>query len=320
MRLEARRIVTNAAIAILLVLPLVVGSIWIYRASAGAFQFQHDIREAQNARGRLIRAFLATESDVRGFAATGDPYFARSYHERVRTFGSLSADLIGRLKSLFGANNGQIVSHERQTYTDWNRIVAAPILNGTGSKTGRVLRVLDPSIAASILKDDDDLTVLLNDAAAKSEFERQQLLRRILLASVALVASVATLVIVLLLRQAAIDQARLKQTLLYDEERRVSHILQSAYAPAALPTFEHVALSAIYMPAFEERNIGGDWYDAVALHDGQVLLIIGDVAGHGLEAAVVMSRVRQAMVAAAFTASAPGHILRMANQTLTAQA
>ena len=319
MRLATRHILTNGLIAALLVFPLIVGSVWIYRASAGAFQYQHNIREAQNARGRLIRSFLSTESDVRGFAATGDPYFAHAYRERVRTFGALSIALGERLKSLFVGGDGKIVSQDRQTYADWNRIVAVPILSGSRSQAGRVLRVLDPALAARILKDDDELTVLLNDAAATSEFERQQLLRRILLASIALVASVATVVIVLLLRQAAIDQARLRQTLLYDEERRVSRILQSAFAPALLPAFDHVELSAIYVPASEERNIGGDWYDAVTLHDGQVLLIIGDVAGHGLEAAVVMSRVRQAMVAAALTAFGPDHILRMANRTLTAQ-
>ena len=300
-------------------LPLIVGSIWIYRASAGAFEFQRTVREAQNARGRVVRAFLSTESDIRGFAATRDPYFADAYHVRVRTFGSLAAILDDDLKVLSIGPNDRIVSQERQTYAQWNRMVAIPILIGARSQASHVLQVADPALAGRMLTEDDELTALLNDAAARSESERQQLLRRILFASIALVASVATLVIVLLLRQAAIDRARLKQTLLYDEERRVSRVLESAFAPAALPAVDHIELSAIYVPASEERNIGGDWYDAVPLQNGLVLLIIGDVAGHGLEAAVVMSRVRLAMAAAAVMASDPKHILRMANQTLTAQ-
>lgn len=314
-----RRMLLNLAVTIALVLPLIAGSVWMYQASAGAFRFQHNVREAQNARGRLIRAFLATESDIRGFAATGDPYFARAYRARVRTFDALSLELENDLATLFARGQDPIVARERQTYARWNRSVAIPIVDAMGTRAIRALRVVDPAYAGRILQDDDELTSLLNDAAATSEFERQQLLRRILLASVALVASAATIVIVFLLRQASLDRERLKQTMLYDEERRVSGVLQSAFAPAQLPMIEHLSLNAIYVPATEERNIGGDWYDVIALHDGRVLMVIGDVAGHGLEAAVQMSRVRQALLAAAITAVGPAHILHAANRTLTGQ-
>jgi len=70
-------LLVRVALVALAILPLVVGSIWIYGASAGAFRLQHQIRTAQNGRNDVMRLFLAMEDAVRGFAATSDPFFRR---------------------------------------------------------------------------------------------------------------------------------------------------------------------------------------------------------------------------------------------------
>src|SRR6185437_13460030 len=53
-------------------------------------------------------------------------------------------------------------------------------------------------------------------------------------------------------------------------------------------------LGAQYLPAEARYGIGGDWYDAIPLSDGKLMLIVGDVAGHGLDAAITMGQVRSA--------------------------
>ena len=53
-------------------------------------------------------------------------------------------------------------------------------------------------------------------------------------------------------------------------------------------------LGGYYLPSETRYGIGGDWYDVVLLPDGQMALIVGDVAGHGLEAAVTMGQMRSA--------------------------
>ena len=53
-------------------------------------------------------------------------------------------------------------------------------------------------------------------------------------------------------------------------------------------------LGGYYLPAETRYGIGGDWYDAVPLPGGQMTLIVGDVVGHGLEAAVAMGQMRSA--------------------------
>ena len=221
----------NGAIITLVIAPLIAGSMWIYSASSAAFQFQHDIREAQNARNRLIRAFLATESDVRGFAATKDPYFAASYHARVDTFNAMAVTFQRDLRQLHLVGADSIIARELRTYARWNRMVALPIINRSRSDAPYLLRVADPVFAARMLGDDRGAEAMLENAAAASEIGRERLLRDILFLSVALVAAVASTGVVLLLRHAAAEQRELTQTALYEDERRISRMLQLALAP-----------------------------------------------------------------------------------------
>jgi len=78
-------------------------------------------------------------------------------------------------------------------------------------------------------------------------------------------------------------------------ERARSTSFQRAILPPHLPIIPGLTFDAIYEPGLSDMNVGGDWYDAVRLLDGRVLLSIGDVSGSGLNAAVVMGVVRQIM-------------------------
>ena len=109
----------------------------------------------------------------------------------------------------------------------------------------------------------------------------------------------------------AIDHARL-----YERERRIAITLQDASLPATLPALPEVALDAAYRPGRSEATIGGDWYDAFALADGRLALTIGDVLGNGLRAAVTMTKLRQAMQAAAMLEPSPAAMLDVADRTL----
>lgn len=103
---------------------------------------------------------------------------------------------------------------------------------------------------------------------------------------------------------------------LYERERRIADTLQRALLPPNLPRVPGLTLDAVYQPDTDEAKVGGDWYDAFDLGDGRIALSIGDVGGHGLEAAVLMGRVREAMRAAAIEVQDPSHVLRLANATV----
>lgn len=69
-------------------------------------------------------------------------------------------------------------------------------------------------------------------------------------------------------------------------------------------------VAAVYQPAGEAMRVGGDWYSVTPLgHPGRIAISVGDVVGHGLAAAIVMSRLRAAVAASALTAGEPDAVL-----------
>jgi len=99
----------------------------------------------------------------------------------------------------------------------------------------------------------------------------------------------------------------------YERERLVARRFQEAALPANLPQMSWLTFDAVYEAAESDAQVGGDWYDAFVLDDGRVVLTIGDVAGHGLDAAVTMSSVRQSLRAAAVIDAEPLAMLRVAD-------
>jgi PAS domain S-box-containing protein len=108
------------------------------------------------------------------------------------------------------------------------------------------------------------------------------------------------------------DQKRYAQ-----QQEETVRILVDLFSPTRLPTVAKVALDAVYVPAEHLAAIGGDFYEALVLRDGRLLFAIGDVAGHGLGAAVAMERVRNAIVTAAMDSRDPAVVLATVNRALT---
>jgi PAS domain S-box-containing protein len=109
----------------------------------------------------------------------------------------------------------------------------------------------------------------------------------------------------------AIDNSRQ-----YEREHRVASALQRAMLPARLPAHERIDLSSAYRPAESGSRVGGDWYDAFIIADGQVAVSIGDVGGHGVEAAVAMNEARQALRLSALEGMSPAQTIQRANAAL----
>ncbi len=106
---------------------------------------------------------------------------------------------------------------------------------------------------------------------------------------------------------------------IYERERLVARSFQDAALPSELPECEGYAFDAIYEAGRAEALIGGDWYDAFRLLDGRIVVSIGDVAGAGLEAAVTMSRVRQAIRGVAQVRADPDLLVAAADRVLRSE-
>ncbi|MEM1332726.1 MAG: SpoIIE family protein phosphatase [Actinomycetota bacterium] len=75
-------------------------------------------------------------------------------------------------------------------------------------------------------------------------------------------------------------------------EERAARRLQHALLPDHLDAHPHLDVAAIYRAAAQHVDIGGDWYDTFAWSDGRYCIVVGDVVGHGVEAAAAMGRIR----------------------------
>lgn len=98
-----------------------------------------------------------------------------------------------------------------------------------------------------------------------------------------------------------------------EQQRAIAEELQRSLLPEALPQLPRLRLAGAYQPAGHALAIGGDWYDAVML-DPHIALVIGDVAGHGINAAVVMGRLRTALQAYLLDGLGPAAALTKLNR------
>jgi len=109
----------------------------------------------------------------------------------------------------------------------------------------------------------------------------------------------------------AIHKARL-----FEREHRAAESFQEASLPGKLPQVPGLILDAFYAPGRAEAQVGGDWYDALRLSDGRVVISIGDVAGSGLRAAVTMGNMRQIIRGIAQVHADPALMLDAADRAL----
>ncbi|MEU4066996.1 SpoIIE family protein phosphatase [Streptomyces wedmorensis] len=82
-----------------------------------------------------------------------------------------------------------------------------------------------------------------------------------------------------------VDNARL-----YHREHDTAAVLQRSMLPQHITPPPGIEVAHRYLPASDVNEVGGDWYDVIALEDGRAVLVIGDVMGHGTAAAAVMGR------------------------------
>jgi PAS domain S-box-containing protein len=117
------------------------------------------------------------------------------------------------------------------------------------------------------------------------------------------------------LLQLAADRAAMaiQRARLFEREHDIAQRLQRSLLPERLPLLPGISLSACYLPGGAGTQVGGDWYDAIPLPGGRLALVIGDVAGRGIEAASTMGQLRSALRAYALEQVDPGAIAQRLN-------
>jgi serine phosphatase RsbU (regulator of sigma subunit) len=97
------------------------------------------------------------------------------------------------------------------------------------------------------------------------------------------------------------------------EQRAVAEELQRSLLPERLPQVPGLQLAARSKPVNSAMRVGGDWYDVISLPSGDVGLVVGDVVGHDLRAAVAMGQLRASLRAFAVYEPSPAAVLSRVN-------
>lgn len=95
----------------------------------------------------------------------------------------------------------------------------------------------------------------------------------------------------------------------YSNEALTAETLQFAILPKELPELRDIEIAARYLPAESGSRVGGDWYDVIMLDEQRFCFLIGDVSGHGLQAATTMASLRFATRAFVKDCSGPSDLL-----------
>jgi CHASE3 domain sensor protein len=323
---QSTRPLVVTAIALALVIPVLIAGGFLVRGYVrAAFQSDDQARSARALTFMSLRMQVDEESGVRGFAATHDRAFLEPYHNAHAALPGVLVRLTVALDALHLPDGQAAVRDAAKTNALWERDVAVPLMtehaNGSGllQRRGKVLvdryRLDNQSIQTSIVNRERRL-----DADTETAIDRIGLL------VLGAVVSLAALGLGF-----GIYQTRTARRLVLNEreagelrsafeaEKRVADTLQEAFLLKSLPALAGVTFSAIYVPATDEANVGGDWYDCVQLSRDRVLFAIGDVAGHGLDAAVAMNNARQELISAAVFDAEPGELLVRVNTELLRQ-
>ncbi|MGW7253766.1 SpoIIE family protein phosphatase [Streptomyces sp. NPDC054834] len=120
----------------------------------------------------------------------------------------------------------------------------------------------------------------------------------------------------LLTATAALVGQALKRAHAHDAEQELATMLQRSLLPRRLPELPGGTAVARYLPARRGLEVGGDWYDVIALSEDRVALVIGDVQGHSAGAATIMGQMRTAVRAYAVEGHPPDVVVSYANRLL----
>ena len=114
---------------------------------------------------------------------------------------------------------------------------------------------------------------------------------------------------------AAIENARL-----YRQRSEIAKTLQASLLPPQLPAIERLETTAVYRPAGEGMDVGGDFYDLFTTGDDVWYAVVGDVCGKGPEAAATTAMVRYTLRATAVGGTGPADVLHALNDAMLRQA
>jgi serine phosphatase RsbU (regulator of sigma subunit) len=289
------------------VLVSVVGSVVTYNNVRQAFTAHNLFEGATHDLQTLIQDQLQEETGLRGYISTGQPVFLRPYNDAqtgyTETFRELqhfctTQNITAALPPLLDL---------RREHDQWETEVARPLIKHANAPDAVARLVLGKLLMDKSHGDYDQLNSIFVDRAQSTVDDSFRLLLR---------AAVITAALILLFGIAALvaDSYRGRTQAALARERAVTDTLQRAFL-SGWDMLPHLRIGTAYLSSTREATVGGDLFDVHRLDDHRSMLLVADVSGKGLSAAVETALVKYSIRTLAETKADPGAVLASFNQT-----
>ena len=262
----------------------VVGSFITYRELSAAFQRHSAIDATIEKLITLYRLQIDEETGVRGYVASGVRGYLEPYYVAEKQFEPDFNDLAKPKPDLNFKDEQPLLQDVLSTHRSWQRDIAAELI--AHPTAPNVVELFSRGkLALDRLRDDfSQLTILYKAEAAASADDALNLLRQSSFFTSALILLFGALAIV-----ADIVRSRTQAAL--ERERVVADTLQQAFL-SGWDSLPYLRIGTAYVSATRDAAVGGDLFDVYRLDDHRSSVLVADVSGKGLNAAVETARVK----------------------------
>ncbi|MGC1380141.1 MAG: SpoIIE family protein phosphatase [Candidatus Baltobacteraceae bacterium] len=275
---------------------------------ATTFARQSDIQQAQISLEELLRLQIDEENSLRGYSLTRDSFYAGQYWAAAAGYDAKQDTIRRTLVEQHLVAAGQLLQSYGRLQSEWRSDVAAPLLRHPGER----LEVLDKR--NKLFSDYETRTVAAireelattDDALVRStqdQLDRSSYVRALWVLGFGVLAIFLNGY-----------RSRLNREL--EEERTTTEILQRAFRSDSVP-LPHCEVGSAYLSATNHIAVGGDVFDVYRLSKDRALVLIADISGKGVDAAVLTAFIKFMIRSIALRQGEPSAILAEFNIAFT---
>lgn len=279
----------------------------IYRQLDSSAALQRTLSRAEQTLDSVLRLQLQEDNGLRGYLATNDESYLSPYVTAVDSFDQAITRLKDATAPLDIRELEAAFDEMRQLNREWIEQVARPLLERprTANKS-RDLQKIGKVLSDQVQADATGVRALLDEREQKAQRDLKVHINQTLGVALGLIILFGTFGIVFV-------GSRARMLAQIDRERGITETLQGAFR-TGWDELAGTRVGTAYISATRDVSVGGDLFDVRRLGEGRALLIVADVSGKGIEAAVNTAFVKYSIRALAVSDPNPAHILGAFNR------
>jgi len=298
------------ALLVAIVAVAIAISFRIYTQLDSAVRVERALIAAQQDLDAVVEAQVALQNLLRGYVATGDPEFLTQFDAYEQSFDGGLADFESSTKALNVERVGSTIAEMHELHAAWTSEVKTPLLRARHGKSVKTRVTLGNIFVDQLRGDTRRVRALLVQGLDEVQAELKLRIDEALLGGIGSIVVFGAISI-------AFVTARVQLQDEIDRERNIVETLQGAFRdePDVLPG---ARVGTAYLSAERDGAVGGDLYDVRRLDERRGLVLVADVSGKGIPAAVNTAFVRYSIGALARQTDDPAVVLAEFNRMFLA--